>query len=243
MSDLSAFSSLTLNTTIGATHTGEDLSVKLIADVLQTLVPQHLNNHVQNSKNALASMSWSSSSADHRLAVQRFEQQRATHTANIKKLDKRASTGSDLFSMLTSFTPNQQKNHGVRFGGVDPLTLLPPEGGRSVSVGTAPNNNSGGGWGSAFKFTMNTSSGVVDSREYEDVINKDVLEAPICDLLIVQQSESIPDGFFRILKTTSNKKANLNSGSGGNPIYLCIKKDLTGQLAPIVVNMSHQAIM
>eukprot|EP01041_Mallomonas_annulata_P008580 gene8580-17701_t len=71
------------------------------------------------------------------------------------------------------------------------------------------------------------------SRDYEDVTSPDILNAPIIDIILVQPNDVIPIGFYRISLTPSGKKADLNSVSGGNSLYLCIKKDITGQQDPI----------
>jgi hypothetical protein len=70
-------------------------------------------------------------------------------------------------------------------------------------------------------------------RDYEDVVDVEILNAPICDVCIVQTGTLPPPGFYRIHKTPTNKKADLNLSSSGNPLYLCIKKDLSGALYPI----------
>lgn len=86
---------------------------------------------------------------------------------------------------------------------------------------------------SSWGFFGGANSHNSDLRDYEDETNVDVLNAPICDICIVQSREKVPEGFYRIYKTPSNKKADLNYNSGGTPFYLCIKKDLTGTLAPV----------
>jgi hypothetical protein len=141
-----------------------------------------------------------------------------------KTTDKKASGASDLFSKLNSYTINQMKNQTLRFG-------LDTSGG-DASIFTSPRQS----WAFKPPFSLthhNSHGNISDSREYEDVLSVEILHAPICDLCIISQGENVPDGFFRLYKTPHNKKANLNSGSGGNGIYLCLKKDLTGQIAPI----------
>ena len=62
------------------------------------------------------------------------------------------------------------------------------------------------------------------------------LQAPIVDLFIVHSGDQVPEGYYKLQKTLCNKKANLNSGSSGHHLYLCIKKDLTYTL-PAVTNL------
>jgi hypothetical protein len=148
-----------------------------------------------------------------------------TRSKDVKKtIDKKASGAADLFSKLNSYTINQMKNQTLRFG-------LDTSGGDASSF-TSPRQS----WAFKPPFSLthhNSHGNISDSREYEDVLSVEILHAPICDLCIISQGEAVPDGFFRFYKTPHNKKANLNSGSGGNGIYLCVKKDLTGQIAPI----------
>jgi len=127
---------------------------------------------------------------------------------------------SGLSSSLTSL---QIKNQSLRFGFDDQLgSAKGPTWGNFVNgkgffgvLGTSPSNGS------------------IDSREYEDVTSSDILDAPICDICIIQRGEPVPEGYFRILKSPTNRKASLNVGSGGNNIYLCIKKDLANESYPI----------
>lgn len=60
-----------------------------------------------------------------------------------------------------------------------------------------------------------------------------MLNAPITDVCIIQKGEPVPDGFYRLSKTLTNRKADLNYGSGGHQYYLCFKKDTTGEDVPI----------
>ena len=77
------------------------------------------------------------------------------------------------------------------------------------------------------------SNAVSDIHNYEEVVYPEILCAPICDICIVQKSDPVPEGFYRLSKTLHNKKANLNYKSGGNEIFLCIKKDLQRSAAAI----------
>lgn len=83
-------------------------------------------------------------------------------------------------------------------------------------------------------FNLNMDTRDADGRrDYEDVVDPEILNAPICDVCIVQAKTMPPPGFYRLHKTPTNKKADLNTASGGNPLYLCIKKDTSGALYPI----------
>jgi len=61
--------------------------------------------------------------------------------------------------------------------------------------------------------------------DYEEVTSAVILNAPISDICVIQKSEVPPAGYYRISKTPTGKKANVNTGSGGTHMYLCIKKD------------------
>ncbi len=220
MADLSNFSSLSLKTHIGEAKSGELLVKKLSGDLLNLLANHQLDGQVNNHRNALDLL-------DESTAIQQYEQTRNTLLTN-KKNNNRRNTATDLFNIsnIGGLTPNQQKNQAIRFCLGEEI---PTAGGSSVgksAVGAVA------GFGAAIKGVI-TGSNAADSREYEDIISKEVLASPICDICVVQYNEPIPDGFYRISKSPSNKSANLNSGSGGNKIFLCIKKDMTGQLAPI----------
>jgi hypothetical protein len=149
---------------------------------------------------------------------------------NANKSTTKKSNDNKVIEMFISgltppFTPAQAKNQALRFG-IDDATKL--------------SQNNRGAWAPSFPskglFSVlnNTTAGSNDSREYEDVTSPEILNAPICDLCIVQRGEAVPDGFYRISKTLSNRRANINTGSGGNNLFLCIKKDLTGESAPVV---------
>jgi hypothetical protein len=47
-----------------------------------------------------------------------------------------------------------------------------------------------------------------------------ILKAPICDMCIIYRGDPIPTGYYRIAKSPSNVKANLNNGSGGKTMYV-----------------------
>lgn len=122
-----------------------------------------------------------------------------------------------------SASPNQVKNQAFRFGLEEgPTGMLQRQTWAFTgAVSGAKNLFSGGG------------ASAVESRDYEEVINPKILMAPISEICIVQRGEPVPDGFYRLSRSPGNLKANINSGSGGNHIFLCIKKDLTGEAVPI----------
>jgi hypothetical protein len=200
------FPSLTLGTNKGGTQ-----AFNIVADLINPLSDLTLETHEAYCREALEAFSSQNLTNANATKYQ-------TKAKRPKKIEKK-SASTDLFAKLNSYTVNQLKNHALRFGlDTDSQNLTP------VKPGTGFFKN----------FTMTQASLVPsDSREYEDCLNPDILAAPICDICIVQQGDPAPEGFFRLYKTPGNKKANLNTGSGGNGIYLCIKKDLTGQIAPI----------
>jgi hypothetical protein len=73
----------------------------------------------------------------------------------------------------------------------------------------------------------------IDDPDYEDVIDESILQAPICDIQIMQSGEGVPSGFYRISKNMRNKKAVLNAGVAGSNIYLCIRKATSIAQTPI----------
>lgn len=130
---------------------------------------------------------------------------------NAKKGDKRKS---DFFQK--QLTPEQARNQQLRF-----------------KTGTTGGLVSRASASWTF-FNLNMETRDQDGRrDYEDVVDPDILNAPICDVCIVQAKTMPPPGYYRIHKTPSYKKADLNASSGGNPLYLCIKKDLSGTQYPI----------
>jgi hypothetical protein len=77
------------------------------------------------------------------------------------------------------------------------------------------------------------SSTNVNPYDYESVISEDILNAPIMDICIIQRNEVVPEGYFRLSRTPSNKRADLNTGSTGHHLYLCIKKMASTGTPPI----------
>ena len=72
-------------------------------------------------------------------------------------------------------------------------------------------------------------------QDYEMVTSTAILDAPIADICIVSKSEHVPEGYYRINRTPSNKKANLNTGAGGDALFFCIKKLIDGGDATPVI--------
>jgi hypothetical protein len=133
---------------------------------------------------------------------------------NLKHSKKPERKKTEFFQK--PLTPEQARNQALRFG---------------VGGVGAANHRASASWGF---FNLNMDTRDQDGRrDYEDVTDADILNAPICDVCIVQAKTMPPPGFYRVHKTPSNKKADINTSSGGNPLYLCIKKDLSGTLYPI----------
>ena len=153
------------------------------------------------------------------------------HVKGTKKLEKKSASmgGLESFSMSTP-SAAQTKNHSFRFGmdaGTVQQSKMWPFGGE------APSSSSGGGvrdgrssiTAALFGATL---GGNDESFDYEDVTDQDILSAPICDICIVLRGDAVPPGYHRLAKTPKNKKANLNTGSGGTQLFLCILKDTKG---------------
>lgn len=231
------------------TNDGNIQAYNLVADLVLPLSDLNLETSEGFCRNALDSLSATSPQSspnplnNPNLVKYQARNKPGGHKKGEKDGGKKGSShATDLFAKLNSYTINQQKNQAIRFG-LDNGShdSLNSQNGTSASGNTPTKTTAPSGGGSFFAFSRSStnlgiaasSSTLTDSKEYEDVLSMEILQAPICDLCIILGGETVPDGFFRLYKTTSNKKANLNSGSGGNGIYLCIKKDLTGQLAPI----------
>lgn len=82
-------------------------------------------------------------------------------------------------------------------------------------------------FGSSNNTNNNLNDKEGDIRNYDEVIAIDILNASICDICVVQSKTEIPVGYYRIYKTIDNKRADINIGTNGHPLYLCIKKDIT----------------
>eukprot|EP01038_Epipyxis_sp_PR26KG_P012843 gene12843-17217_t len=191
---------------ISATGRGEEVAAKLISNLIVPAFELKLTDLESLCKASLDLY------VDRNSLLSKYEATKA----NLKKLDKNKNS-ADFFDMskLNTYNTNQIKNQSIRFS-LDESPNLP----RSSWV-----------FGS---FAGRTVSGNEnETHDYEDVLALDILKAPICDMCIIQPGESVPNGYYRLYKTSSNKKANLNTNSGGNPIYLCVKKDLHGQSTPI----------
>ncbi len=128
-----------------------------------------------------------------------------------KKHERKNST--ELFQK--PLTPLQSQNQALRFG-----------------YGATGVANTRSSW-NFFRSSTADVRELESRRDYEDVVDAEILNAPICDVCIVQSKTLPPPGFYRLHKTPTNKKADLNLASSGNPLYLCIKKDLSGALYPI----------
>ena len=139
-----------------------------------------------------------------------------------KSLAKKAAQEKKVLEItlpsVTTMSATQVKNHSIRFGLEEgPSSLIQ----RHTWAFTGAKNNFFG------------TSGDADSREYEDIISMDILRAPITDICIIQRGDPMPDGFFRLSRTPGSKKANLNSQSGGNHIFICLKKEVAADAVPI----------
>lgn len=128
------------------------------------------------------------------------------------------SIDSNITTPTTVNDGSSGKNHAYRF-----------------SLGDSrPGAKKASAWG--FKPSRKSIFGLSssESQDYEDVVNEDILKAPVCDICFVTRNDPLPEGFYRVAKTPGNHKANFNSGAGGKTLYLCIKKDLSGDQIPIV---------
>ena len=85
-----------------------------------------------------------------------------------------------------------------------------------------PDNSTSGGYQRRESFIFGGST--VSPQDYETVTTDSVLRAPISDICVISKSDVTPEGYYRISRTPSQKKADLNTGSGGMHLYLCIKK-------------------
>lgn len=148
------------------------------------------------------------------------KQQQNTQQSNVDKFGLKKADNKVMEIISTTFpslTPQQMKNQSYRFGIQDnSVTASKPQFGALRGF-----------------FNAMSGSSSADSQDYEDVVDPRILDAPICDIRIIQRGDQIPEGFYRISRTPSGKKANLNTNSGGNSLYLCIKKDLVGDSTPI----------
>lgn len=127
----------------------------------------------------------------------------------------------ELFLGPKEISPLHTRNHSMRFGTVDKFAGTELES-YSISASAKVRRSS--------VFSSISVSGAYD---YDDVIDPEVLAAPICDMCIVFKGDPMPPGFLRIARTNKLKKADLNHGAGGVSCYLCIKKDPTGEAIPV----------
>jgi hypothetical protein len=184
-------------------HGDDQFALNVVASIRGRIADLHMTD---NDELCASALSYSTSSTQ-LLAAENLR--------TSKKPDKRKSDiKSDFFQK--QLTPEQLRNQQLRFG-----------------MGAAGGFNTRGSSSWGF-FNLNMDTRDQDGRrDYEDVVDPEILNAPICDVCIVQAKTMPPPGFYRIHKTPSYKKADLNTSSGGNPLYLCIKKDLSGTLYPI----------
>lgn len=160
-----------------------------------------------------------------------------THKTNQRKQEKKTNiSSSGLDFSMTAPTATQLKNQAMRFGldqniTEQPYKFLWPFG--SSDSKSVPSSSSGSRNSSIAATFFGTAGGNDDMADYEEVIDPEILAAPICEVCIVQRGEAVPKGYHRLSKTPKNKKANLNAGSGGHQLFLCILKDRTQNLAPI----------
>lgn len=133
---------------------------------------------------------------------------------NNSKKSSQKSTEKKLFDLIPNLDTSSQdqiQNKSLRFGIKEPTK-------RNFLSRT---------------LTASSSSSSTGSQDYEDVTLPEILNSSISEICIIQKGDPIPNGYYRLSKTPTNKKANLNAHSGGNPIFLCIKKDLTGNATPV----------
>ena len=145
-----------------------------------------------------------------------------------------------ISNAMTLMTPDQKKNHAIRFGFEEEAPSSSSSMfGRRITwnfVGTAKTSflNAVG----AVSNVGNSMHGgapvpAAESHDYEDVISEEILRAPITEICVIQRGEPVPAGFYRLTRTPSNKKANMNSGSNGHHLYLCLKKDTARDAIPL----------
>lgn len=137
--------------------------------------------------------------------------------ANFEKLKTaKKCPDKNVMDMFNTMSSKHKQNHAMRFDLDD--------GSRGGTLLAKKDSN--------FNLKMFSGGGEEDD-DYENITSRTVIDAPITDICIVQRGEPVPEGFFRLSKTQSNKKANLNAHSGGNHIFLCIKKDNSSGAVPI----------
>ena len=145
-----------------------------------------------------------------------------------------------ISNAMTLMTPDQKKNHAIRFGFEEEAPSSSSSMfGRRITwnfVGTARTSflNAVGAVSSVGS-SIHGGAPVpaAESHDYEDVISEEILRAPITEICIIQRGEPVPAGFYRLTRTPSNRKANLNAGSNGHHLYLCMKKDTARDAIPL----------
>merc|ERR1712196_371288 len=83
----------------------------------------------------------------------------------------------------------------------------------------------------SFRLMKKNNNKNTNSMGFSDI---EYLNAPIVDIIIVQGSDLIPKGYHKIHTTVSRRRADLNNSAGGHYIYICIKKDLSKTITPVV---------
>ena len=86
-------------------------------------------------------------------------------------------------------------------------------------------------------FSRSDNSIVLAQGDYEEITSLPILRAPITDICVIFKNEKPPLGYYRIGKTSYGKQANVNVGSGGDIMFLCIKKDVNNDVMSPICNL------
>jgi hypothetical protein len=193
-------------------ESGRDSAIKVVRNIIGPAAELY-----QTELETLCKLSLSASKQNAVLA--KHEAMKSNMKQPERKMIEMISSGINVL------TEAQTKNFALRFGSEEGEKGLLQ---RPFSVFTGARNSFlnvvAGGM---------SSTSAIDSHDYEDVISESILKAPISELCVIQRGEPVPDGFLRISRTPTNKKANLNASSGGNHLFFCIKKDLSEEAIPI----------
>lgn len=149
-----------------------------------------------------------------------------------------SETFSDIFSFKKEVNEVHVVNHAIRFGMTDSAHEFANNMDTdNVNCSSKSDQSFDNSFMAQEKSTCKRSSifGSVKHvrNDYDDVTDRRVLAAPICDICIIHKGDDVPSGYYRISKTPRHKKADLNAGTGATKLYICIKKDLTGTAIPI----------
>lgn len=112
---------------------------------------------------------------------------------------------------MSAQLPQLEVNHSLRF----PQDPLNPERAGATAAG-GPRKKSAN---SLFAL------GALTPRDYETVTSADFIRAPITDICIVQKSDPVPEGYYRVSRTPTHRAADLKTGTGGNKLFICIRKE------------------